>query len=132
MFTPNLRKFREFNQGFLDIRQTAYAKADESSEIQQTLSVESLARNLIGTAFSITELAERFTLGWSHYVTLLSIDDADGRRFYEIEVAAMASRTASSRRAARRPTAWSNASTAASPTSSEAAVSAMRGNCPTP
>jgi len=33
------------------------------------------------------ELARHFTLGWSHYVPLLSIDDADARRFYEIEVA---------------------------------------------
>ena len=31
------------------------------------------------------ELAKRFSLGWSHYVTLLSIDDADASRFYEIE-----------------------------------------------
>ena len=30
---------------------------------------------------------QRFALGWSHYVTLLSIDDADARRFYEIEAA---------------------------------------------
>ncbi len=30
-------------------------------------------------------LAKRFSLGWSHYVTLLTIDDADERRFYEIE-----------------------------------------------
>ena len=33
------------------------------------------------------ELARHFALGWSHYVTLLSIDDADARRFYEIEAA---------------------------------------------
>ena len=33
----------------------------------------------------ITLLADRFTLGWSHYVTLLSIDDHAARRFYEIE-----------------------------------------------
>ena len=33
------------------------------------------------------ELARHFTLGWSHYVTLLSIDDADARSFYEIEAA---------------------------------------------
>ena len=35
----------------------------------------------------ITLLADRFTLGWSHYVTLLSIDDNAARRFYEIEAA---------------------------------------------
>ena len=32
-------------------------------------------------------LARRFSLGWSHYVTLLTIDNADVRRFYEIEAA---------------------------------------------
>ena len=31
------------------------------------------------------ELARHFTLSWSHYVTLLSIDDADAHRFYEFE-----------------------------------------------
>ena len=34
-----------------------------------------------------TELFARFTLGWSHYVTLLSVTDPDARRFYEIEAA---------------------------------------------
>ena len=33
------------------------------------------------------ELARHFALGWSHYVTLLSIDNPDARRFYEIEAA---------------------------------------------
>ena len=32
-----------------------------------------------------TALLQQFTLGWSHYVTLLSVDDADARRFCEIE-----------------------------------------------
>jgi len=30
-------------------------------------------------------LLEHFTLGWSHYVTLLTIDNVEERRFYEIE-----------------------------------------------
>jgi predicted nuclease of restriction endonuclease-like (RecB) superfamily len=30
-------------------------------------------------------LAQQFGLGWSHYVTLLTVDDPDERRFYEIE-----------------------------------------------
>ncbi len=30
-------------------------------------------------------LISRFTLGWSHYVTLLTIDNPDERQFYEIE-----------------------------------------------
>ena len=31
------------------------------------------------------ELSARFLLSWSHYVTLLTIDDLDERQFYEIE-----------------------------------------------
>ncbi|OGJ90984.1 MAG: hypothetical protein A2268_10100 [Candidatus Raymondbacteria bacterium RifOxyA12_full_50_37] len=31
------------------------------------------------------ELANRFVLGWSHYVTLLTINNTDERRFYEVE-----------------------------------------------
>ena len=33
-------------------------------------------------------LLDRFPLGWSHYVELLTIDSPDERRFYEIEAAA--------------------------------------------
>jgi len=33
-------------------------------------------------------LIQRFTLGWSHYVELLTLDDSAERRFYEIEAAA--------------------------------------------
>jgi predicted nuclease of restriction endonuclease-like (RecB) superfamily len=35
-----------------------------------------------------SELLQRFTLGWSHYVELLTISDPGERRFYEIESAA--------------------------------------------
>ena len=42
----------------------------QAKEIQQTLS---------------GELLDRFPLAWSHYVTLLTIDDSDERSFYEIE-----------------------------------------------
>ena len=84
----NLRKFREFYQVFCDIRQTASVKSGQPSEIQQPPSVESLAPSLTGVVPSVTKLAERFALGWSHCVTLLSIDNADARRFYEIEAVA--------------------------------------------
>ncbi len=33
------------------------------------------------------KLANRFFLGWSHYITLLTIDNSEARRFYEIEAA---------------------------------------------
>ena len=84
----NLRKFREFYRVFPDIRQTVSVESGRPSEIQQTLSVESLAQGPTGGGPSVTELAERFALGWSHYVTLLAVADADARRFYEIEAVA--------------------------------------------
>ena len=40
-----------------------------------------------GTAPGLARLGERFPLGWSHYVNLLSVTNPDARRFYEIEAA---------------------------------------------
>ena len=57
------------------------------SEIRQTLSVESFAPRLDIASATLTDLAERFPLGWSHYVNLLSVTNPDARRFYEIEAA---------------------------------------------
>ena len=39
------------------------------------------------TTDALAQLAERLPLGWSHYVTLLSVTDAEALRFYEIEAA---------------------------------------------
>ncbi len=39
------------------------------------------------TPIRLAERAEQFSLGWSHYVTLLSVANSDARRFYEIESA---------------------------------------------
>ncbi|MCK4304338.1 MAG: DUF1016 family protein [Candidatus Eisenbacteria sp.] len=79
------------------------------SEILQTLSAEShielpgkaLGVSLAASDQSLTahlgqpgilqtlsaELAQQFVLGWSHHVALLTIDNPDERRFYEIEAA---------------------------------------------
>ena len=73
----NLRLCRSFYQSF--------------REIQQTLSVESLRE--IGQTPSdqspmppnSLKLAERLSLGWSHYVVLLSVSNVQARSFYEIE-----------------------------------------------
>ena len=81
----NLRKCREFYQVFAEIRQTVSAKSGEPSETQRTLSVESLEPSVNGTPPSLRDLAARFQLGWSHYVTLLSVTNPDARRFYELE-----------------------------------------------
>ncbi len=60
-------------------------------EIQQTVSVESLLAH-VEAPRAIEALAEqwatRFKLGWSHYVALLTLSNAEERRFYEIEATA--------------------------------------------
>ena len=81
----NLRKCREFYQVFAEIRQTVSAKSGEPSDVQRTPSVESLEPSVNGAPPSLTKLAGRFQLGWSHYVTLLSVTNPDARRFYELE-----------------------------------------------
>ncbi|WP_182871413.1 PDDEXK nuclease domain-containing protein [Rhodopirellula sp. JC639] len=92
----NLTSFRAFYQAFSDIPQTPSAELPGSEtlvEISQTLSAklpaegggasDSAEKPLIAAV--IDALADRFPLSWSHYVTLLSIDDRNERRFYEIE-----------------------------------------------
>ncbi|WP_321430375.1 PDDEXK nuclease domain-containing protein [uncultured Methanolobus sp.] len=55
--------------------------------IPQTVSAISEASLLKADVWQnvVTELLGRFTLGWSHYVTLMTVENADERRFYEIE-----------------------------------------------
>ena len=86
-FLPtNLRKCREFYQVFAEIQQTVSVESGKHSE-GQTLSVESFTPRLDIASATLTDLAERFPLGWSHYVNLLSVTNPDARRFYEIEAA---------------------------------------------
>lgn len=57
-------------------------------EIQQTLSVPScdvIANAPEKLGLLSATLASRFSLGWTHYVALLTISNTDERRFYEIE-----------------------------------------------
>ncbi len=84
----NLRKSRAFYQGYKDIGRTAPTHSFSQEQIQQTVSVE-LAPTLRPSAemmrFVSEALLQHFTLGWSHYVTLLTLDNLEERRFYEIE-----------------------------------------------
>lgn len=68
----NLRKFRQFYREY---------------QIQQTLSVESLMNNHMIQKWQTVsvELSQKFNLSWSHYVILLSINNPEERKFYEIE-----------------------------------------------
>ncbi len=67
------------------IDRSLVVESQAPSKIRQTASVESLEPDL--AIPSLADLAERFPLGWSHYVTLLSVTDPEARRFYEIEAA---------------------------------------------
>ena len=89
----NLALFRKFYRCNPEILQTVSAKletggrseasSDGSTGILQ--SADPANRAIVQTVSA--QLIERFTLGWSHYVTLLSVDDGEARRFYEIEAA---------------------------------------------
>lgn len=93
----SLNRFRRFYREHPEIRSTLLT---ESSEIQSTLLTESSPEaeqpaptNLFPimtgvlplTHIRVTSLINAFPLGWSHYIELMTLDDADERRFYEIE-----------------------------------------------
>ena len=59
----------------------------EKSETPSRISSESQWSELPSWEL-VSSLPRCFTLGWSHYVELLTLDDSDERRFYEIEAAA--------------------------------------------
>ena len=75
----NLRKMRSFYLGWLPskIRQTASVESTKAEimSISQTASAQ----------FSLSEIAARFPLPWSHYVRLLSLKSDEARAFYEKE-----------------------------------------------
>ena len=97
----NLRKFREFYLAYSEIQQTVSVESTEPTKNRQSISgsreisetpsrilVPLPSEPLLATQISQTlsaELVKRFSLGWSHYVTLLTIDNPEERRFYEIE-----------------------------------------------
>ena len=54
-------------------------------KIQQTLSVESFLKREDVAVAILLEISQQLPLSWSHYVTLLTIDNSEERRFYEIE-----------------------------------------------
>lgn len=82
----SLELFRRFYDSYSEIAQTLSAQSlgKLDGRIQQTMSVEFF--NLISETMP-EQFASCFKLGWSHYVTLLTISSAEERRFYEIEAA---------------------------------------------
>ena len=80
---------RGFYRAYPEIRQTPPVEsiANLPPEIQQTVSVESLPTSTGIASVLSSAMGNRFSLGCSHYVTLLTIGHAEERAFYEIEAA---------------------------------------------
>ena len=76
--TRNLRYMRDF---YIEYRETV-------PQIAQTVSGQFPAKTSTETPIMQTlsaKLTTNFTLSWSHYVFLMTIDNRNERRFYEIE-----------------------------------------------
>ena len=89
-----LRQFRRFYLEFkgvvpeFDKRRTVFS-VSATEEIRQTLFSELPVSTGGESEASVPALfLQRLPLGWSHYITLMSVTDPDARRFYEIEAAA--------------------------------------------
>ncbi|HIJ86670.1 MAG TPA: DUF1016 family protein [Desulfuromonadales bacterium] len=88
----SLEQYRRFYDSYKEIAQVLPAQSLENNlarqEIGQALtgeSFETFAANLEVLQAVSTELTKRFVLGWTHYVSLLTISSPDERSFYEIE-----------------------------------------------
>lgn len=103
--STNLKLSRQFYMVFRQIGQTPSDQFDVEAISQtltdllppseltsnQTAQVDELipmGAGLVDLSTVMRTLSRRFTLGWSHYVELLTLDDTAERRFYEIEAAA--------------------------------------------
>jgi len=94
----SLEQFRSFYMHYIEIAQTVSAQSlGDLQKIGQTLSAQSFSPT-VGRNKRTTEntadqslqavwqtLSARFSLSWSHYVVLLTVDSEDERRFYELE-----------------------------------------------
>jgi hypothetical protein len=85
----SLEQYRKFYITYLEIAQALPAQSSIQEKVQQASSVKFLAYLYSPDSLSaLTEkLTARFILGWTHYATLLTIENPDERRFYEIEAA---------------------------------------------
>ena len=86
--STNLKLFRQFYIAYRGIGQTPSDLSETFFRIGQTLSDQSQSSDLSFPKAQMLNLMNSFTLGWSHYVSLLTISSPDERRFYEIEAAA--------------------------------------------
>lgn len=93
MSPTNLRKFREFYQAYSEIQQALPVECVpseiENQKIQQAPPDDSfhISARPEWLQTVADALAKRFNLGWTHYVTLLTVKNTEARRFYELEAA---------------------------------------------
>ena len=91
----SLEQFRRFYLQFEEILPPAgktqtLSAISAAAQNPQTPSAKSTAPGAgmsQGLRSASATLLQHITLGWSHYVTLLSVTDPEARRFYEIEAA---------------------------------------------
>ena len=92
----SLDQFRQFYEGYKKIWQTLPAESQNQSRflIEQCISPpQTDAQTMLVSEVEATPdilnfwqtLSAQFSLSWSHYVVLLTIDSEDERRFYELE-----------------------------------------------
>lgn len=81
----NLTNMRAFYLQFPISKTVSRISKSQVKSISETVSRKSLKLNS-QTVFTILE-APNFQLSWSHYLMLISIDDLNERKFYEIESA---------------------------------------------
>ena len=71
----SLEQYRRFYMTYSEITQALPAQSFQN--VEKTIVFQKM----------ITELTERFVLGWTHYVSLISVKNPEERRFYELEAA---------------------------------------------
>lgn len=76
----NLKNWRQFYLSYAPIRQTLFSELPNL----MTRSSESQTAHQFHRQI-IKPLTEYFKLSWSHYLTLMRIQNADERQFYELE-----------------------------------------------
>ena len=80
---PNLRKIRQFYLTYSNLINGV--DQIESKNDKQRLSNSDSAIDVTSLSKQIVMPEPVFTLSWSHYLILMRIENADARRFYEIE-----------------------------------------------
>jgi predicted nuclease of restriction endonuclease-like (RecB) superfamily len=75
----NLKQMRLFYTGWKIFQNESEKSADPEESISMSI------RQTVSAEFALQEIASCFLLSWSHYVSLLSVDSPEARKFYEAE-----------------------------------------------